>query len=170
MTLDRRAFIREMTLLEERFNRQHSDQVLARYYDTLSAKLTTSEFEAAARHVFDNDQFWPAPARFVDLAHGSSDAQARSEWSALISAAARGERARLTPEGEAALMAIGGWHEVAYADTDRKLPRLERSFVKRYEDASESREMQRHTPALKNGPVSTTERGVNFPVALDIDA
>jgi hypothetical protein len=111
-----------------------------------------------------------APARFVDLAHGSPDAQARSEWSALISAAARGERAKLTPEGEAALLAIGGWHEVAYADTDRKLPRLERSFVKTYQDASESREMQRHTPALKNGPVSTTERGVNFPVALDIDA
>jgi len=157
MKLDRRAFIREMTLLEERFNREHSDPVLERYYDTLASKLTTAEFETAARHVFDNDAFWPAPARFIDLAHGSPETQARTEWSALLQAAAKGERARLTSEGEAALMSVGGWHEVAYADTDRKLPRLERAFIKNYQHASETRSMTDR--ALTSGQL-----------ALDIDA
>lgn len=160
MTLDRKAFIREMTLLHERFGRQPSEHVIARYYDTLNGRLDTPAFEAAARYVFDNDTYWPAPARFIDLAHGSPEAQARDEWARLIEGATRGERARLTPEGEAALMAIGGWREVAYADTDRKLPRLERAFAKRYQDAAESREVEQRSIA------QLTTWGME---ALDID-
>ena len=155
--LNRRVFTREMTILHKRFGRDPDADVISRYYDTLNSKLTTAEFETAARHVFDNDQFWPAPARFIDLAHGSPETQARTEWSALLQAAAKGERARLTSEGEAALMSIGGWHEVAFADTDRKLPRLERAFIRNYEHASEYRDM--NTRALTRSNLD-----------LDIDA
>lgn len=137
MTLDRNAFIREMTLLHERFGRQPNEHVIARYYETLNGKLDTPAFQTAARYVFDNDAFWPTPRRFIDLAHGSPDETARLEWQTLIEAATRGERARLSPAGEAALMAAGGWREVAYADTDRKLPRLERAFVNAYKSADE---------------------------------
>ena len=135
--IDRVTFTREMTLLHERFGRTVSAEVIARYYDTLNGKLDTPAFEAAARYVFDNDAFWPTPRRFIDLAHGSPDEVARLEWQSLIDAATRGERAKLTPAGEAALMAAGGWREVAYADTDRKLPRLERAFLNAYKNADE---------------------------------
>ena len=137
MSLDRRSFTREMTILHKRFGRDPDVDVIARYYDTLNGKLDTTAFEAAARYVFDNDAFWPTPRRFIDLAHGSPDEVARLEWQSLIEAATRGERARLTPAGEAALMAAGGWREVAYADTDRKLPRLERAFLNAYKNADE---------------------------------
>ena len=131
--VDRAVFVREMTLLHERFGREPNAEVIARYHDTLSGRLSTAEFEAAARHVFDHDAFWPTPMRFVELAGGTAAEAARREWRMLVEAAQDGRRLVLSPEGEAALRAAGGWHEVAYADTDRKLPRLERAFVRAYE-------------------------------------
>ena len=140
MTLDQRVFTREMTILHKRFGRDPDADIIGRYFDTLQDQLTTEEFAAAARHVFDHDAFWPTPMRFVELAGGTAAVMAQREWRMLVEAAQNGRRLVLSPEGEAALRAAGGWHEVAYADTDRKLPRLERAFVRAYEaDAGSDR-------------------------------
>ena len=139
--LDGSAFVREMSLLHRRFGREPDEQVIARYFDTLKERLTTEEFASAARHVFDHDAFWPTPMRFVELARGTPERAARQEWLTLMNGARKGERMRLSSAGEAALMAAGGWRIVAYANEEHALPRLERAFVRAYQDASESASM-----------------------------
>lgn len=137
--LDRTVFMREMALLEERFARQHSAPVLARYYETLGARLTTEQFATAARQVFDRDTFWPAPQRFIDLALGSTRGRAREEWQAIMRSFkdVAGLRPQLSAAARAALDAAGGWHAVGTADMTYALPRLERAFLESYVEAEE---------------------------------
>ena len=139
--LARAVFVREMAFLEERFNREHTDQVLARYYDTLSARLTTEEFAAAARYVFDHDSFWPPPARFIELAQGNPKEDATREWVALVDACSRGDRdALLSPAGEAGMRAAGGWAAIAYAEGEYALSARQRAFTAAYLLAREDTE------------------------------
>jgi hypothetical protein len=135
MTLDRATFTREMLLLAERFGRDISNPVMLRYYDTLRSRLTTEEFERAARIVFDHDAFWPAPIRFVYAVHGNPETNALGEWQRVLAAARQVEQPPLTPAGAVALRAVGGMREVQYAD-EWKLHRLERAFREAYRTAS----------------------------------
>ena len=143
MSLDRAVFVREMTLLHDRFGRQPNEHVMTRYYDTLRARLTTPEFEAAARFVFDHDAFWPPPARFIELAQGNPKDDAEREWVALLDSCARGDRGIiLSPEGGAAMRSVGGWSAVAYCEGDRSLDAKHRAFVAAFVAGREDREMR----------------------------
>lgn len=140
MSLDKRVFLREMAVLAELFNRpQLSDPLVARYYEYLSARMTTGEFEAAARRIFEEERYWPAPITFLHAVKGDPAQSARSEWDALLERAAKNERAELSEAGKKALRALGGWSTVAYADQGR-LPSLRRAFLESYGDASAGRE------------------------------
>jgi hypothetical protein len=145
--LDRRVFVREMTLLHDRFGRQPNEHVIGRYYDTLKDRLTTSEFEQAARFVFDQDQFWPAPARFIELAQGNPRDDAEREWRALLDSCARNDRGViLSSEGGAAMRAVGGWNAVAYCENPHQLEVKHRAFVQHHQGAREERELLRLLP------------------------
>jgi hypothetical protein len=69
--LTKAVFIREMAMLEERYNRDMQEPVLDRYYESLK-QLTDADFTRAARYIFDNDDYWPSPKRFIELAHGTT--------------------------------------------------------------------------------------------------
>lgn len=135
--IDRATFVREMTLLHERFGRTPNGQVTARYYDTLSRELNTADFERAARTIFDEDRFWPAPARFRDAAHGGNPKElAGAEFERLVAACRSGNTdvGFLTPRGFVAMKAAGGWLTIAYAESDAKLAAAKRAFTSAWLD------------------------------------
>ena len=135
--LDKRVFMREMAMLAERFGRTVSEPVLLRYYDILAAGLTTADFERAAYEVFRDDQFWPAPARFLDAARGGNPKElAGSEWERLLAACRNGSTdvSFLSPAGLAAMRAAGGWRVIAFAEGEAKQASLKRAFVSAWLD------------------------------------
>jgi hypothetical protein len=128
--LSKVVFLREMAMLADRFGRDVSPEVIGRYFDTLRERLSTEEFEAAARFVFDHDSFWPSPARFVEVVRGNAKEDAEREWQTLVNACSRGDRdVLLSPEGAAAMRAAGGWNAVAYAGCERDLAVRRREFI-----------------------------------------
>jgi hypothetical protein len=148
--LDRRVFVREMTLLHERFGRAPNEQVIARYYDTLSRDLSTEAFERAARLIFDEDQFWPAPARFRDVARGGNLKElAAAEWERLVAACAAGQTdiAFLSAAGVAGMRAAGGWRAIAFAEGESRQAALRRAFTSAWLDASGTAPDGRALPA-----------------------
>lgn len=149
--LDKRTFLRELGMLAERFGRTISEPVMLRYYDTLSRELTTSEFEHAARVIFDEDQFWPAPMRFRDAARGGNPKElASAEWERLVAACRDGntEVGFLSPIGVKAMRAAGGWRGIAYAEGEAKLAGLKRAFVSAWLDAQPSVEAALPAPRM----------------------
>lgn len=128
MPIDRTVFTREFTLLLERFGKDPHQLMTARYFEYLDARLTTPQFEQAARIIFAEDQFWPAPIRFIHAAKGDPHQLARQEWDELLTAAAQGQLANLSPAGQRALRAVGGWRSIAFAQ-DGALPTLRRAFL-----------------------------------------
>lgn len=137
--LDKRVFLREMAMLAERFGRQVSEPVMLRYYEILSGALTTEAFQRAAFEVFRDDQFWPAPARFLDAARGGNPKElAGAEWERLVAACREGKTdvSFLTPAGATAMRAAGGWRAIAYAEGESKLATLKRAFTAAWLDAT----------------------------------
>lgn len=132
MTVDRDVFLREFELLEERFNRKHSDPVVARYHAYLDAHLTTEQFEGAAIAVFNEERYFPAPHTFVERALGSLDDAAAREWGALYQAHLRGERAEVSDAARRAWSDVGGAAALNADGADRALAFLRRDFVVSY--------------------------------------
>lgn len=132
MPLDKRVFLREMAVLAELFNRpQLSDPLIARYYEYLNTRMTTDEFEAAARRIFEEERYWPAPITFLHAAKGDPQLLAREEWDRLLTQAAQGQLAELSAAGRKALAALGGWPRIAYAQ-EGALPSLRKAFLESY--------------------------------------
>jgi len=135
--VDKRVFLREMGMLAERFGRTVSEPVMLRYHEILTGALTTLDFERAAFAIFRDDQFWPAPARFLDAARGGNPKElAGAEWERLVAACAAGQTdvSFLTPAGVAAMRAAGGWRAIAFAEGDAKLAAAKRAFVSAWLD------------------------------------
>jgi hypothetical protein len=137
--LEKRVFLREMGMLADRFGRQVSEPVVLRYFEILSGALSTADFERAAFVIFREDQFWPAPARFVEAARGGNPRElAGAEWERLLASCAAGDPAVafLSPAGLAAMRAAGGWRAIAFCEGESKLNGLRRAFVSAWMDAS----------------------------------
>jgi hypothetical protein len=131
--LTKATFAKWMAALHGRFARDENEHVLALYYDTLK-QLTNDGFERAARHIFNNDQYWPTPKRFIELANGNTREHAINEWHTLIEACAKNNlNPALSPAGIAAMRAIGGWREIAYAEGETKQTNLRRAFLEAYD-------------------------------------
>lgn len=137
MPIDRSVFTREFTLLLERFGRDPHPLMTQRYFEYLNAHLDTTQFEVAARAIFAEDAYWPAPIRFLHAAKGDPAQLARQEWDRLLEDAAKGQLAPLSEAGKAALRALGGWATVAYADQGR-LPSLRKAFLESYGDQGQT--------------------------------
>lgn len=139
--IDRRVFTREFTVLLERFGRagDASEILIQRYLQFLDSELDTAEFEFAAREIFNRDQFWPSPLRFVEAARGNPTQLAGSEWDQLM-IALKDNPAELpvTDRGRAALKAIGGFRALMEA-TDYSLEGLRKRFLGAYQDVERPR-------------------------------
>ena len=131
--LSKNVFIKSMAILHARFNREHNQQVIALYYDALKG-LDDAGFQRAARHIFTNDEYWPTPKRFIELATGNTKEDAINEWHILLESCAKNNmNPALSPVGIAAMRAIGGWREVAYAEGEHKQGQLKRAFLESYQ-------------------------------------
>lgn len=106
--IDDVVFVTEMTILRDRFGRQNmTAETIARYLDFLSPRMSTAEFQSAAREVFNNDTWWPSPARFLDAVRGDPKAEGAAAWDALVAAASKGDAVAVTPAMLASLRRIG---------------------------------------------------------------
>lgn len=141
MGIDRNVFLREMALLAERFSRPElSEPIVARYFETLNKHVNTREFETAARIIFDGDQFWPAPLRFVEAVHGNPKAMADEAWTEMLSFAKQGQYPPLEtlPAATRAGLEVAPLREIMYA-SEFELNRLKRDFVAAYQRSGEER-------------------------------
>lgn len=140
--LDDVVFAAEMTLLEDRFSRRPlTTETKVRYYEFLSQHLTTEEFQVAARVIFDRDQFWPSPQRFVDAVHGNAKQLANAEWVTLLEHMRDGARdlTGISATGHAALRVAGGFKALLHAESDFALNQVRNAFLDAYEAARESK-------------------------------
>lgn len=146
MSLDRRVFLREMALLAERFNRPElSEPLIARYYDTLNGRLTTPDFERAARAIFDGDTFWPAPLRFVEVVQGNPKAMADDAWTRLLQAMRSGRPHDAPAEAIATLRRSGATFRDLMEATEYRLTQLERGFKSAYAAPNDARALPEPT-------------------------
>lgn len=178
--IDTAIFGRLMGAFADRIHKPLGDDALALYYATLSAELTTEQFQAAMTAIFRDHVFatWPAPAEIIDRGRPSRRLDRVAEWTQLETALRRDEYSRTLPQlrktvSEAALstfLAIGGvrrWMD----GNDWRREAMRTEFLECYEDMRRlpSQEQERLTgptrPALKvaNGrpePIRTLLRGV----------
>src|SRR3954470_14256946 len=64
--IEREVFQYWMGCIADRTNRVLSPPTYQEYFKALSGELTNDEFVEAARLVFRNAQFWPAPKEFIE--------------------------------------------------------------------------------------------------------
>jgi hypothetical protein len=149
--LNHPLFIKWMSALHNRFGRTANKHVMELYYDDLKV-LSDAEFETAAKSIFTNDEFWPAPKRFIDLARGTTKDAANREWALLIDACTRNNtNPPLSPAGILAMRRAGGWREIAYAEGPNKQEQLKRLFLAAYETDAQQRQhdqLQNSNPRL----------------------
>ena len=129
-----------MGMLAERFGRQVSEPVMLRYHEILTGALSTADFERAAFEIFRDDQFWPAPARFLDAARGGNPKDlANAEWERMLAAFRHGDTdvGFLSDAGRAGLRAAGGYRAVAFAEGDAKLGAAKRAFTSAWLDQAD---------------------------------
>lgn len=131
--IDRQIFQREFSLLFERFGRNPenaSDLLITTYLQFLDQHLKTEEFITAARHIFNEDRFFPSPRRFVDVIRGNAKENAERAWREVLQLAQAGssDLSGLPAATRDAVKAAGGWRAIAYADSDYALSQARRAF------------------------------------------
>lgn len=132
MSIDRTTFTREFTLLLERFGRDAHKLMIQRYFEYLDARLTTEEFETAARKLFEEARYWPAPVEFLHAAKGDPKRLADDAWAQLLQAAQRGRPTDAPPEAITALRRAGATFRDVETATDYRLGELQRAFTSEY--------------------------------------
>lgn len=137
MPIDDVTFAAEMTILRDRFGRRDMTQeTIARYYDYLAHRMTTSDFTKAARVIFDRDTFWPAPIRFLEAIKGNPTADSEAAWNAIVNAATRGDHAAVNGPVLKALRAAGvNFRDVQLA-TEPQLASIGKRFRAEFERAA----------------------------------
>ena len=108
--IDQDRFKTEWVILGERFRRDHSDPVMARYFQYLNDRLDTEQFCMACRKLFNTKEFFPTPEDFVRCVVGSEESLALEQWD-LCQRIMEGERHildRMSPAGKRAVSLLGG--------------------------------------------------------------
>lgn len=128
MPIDRTTFTREFTLLLERFGREPHQLMTARYFEYLNARLTTEEFETAARKLFEEARYWPAPIEFLHAAKGDPKQLANDAWNALEKAMKTGRPQDVPGEALQTLRRIGATYRDLQEASEYRLGELQRAF------------------------------------------
>jgi hypothetical protein len=136
--LERTAFINEMHALADRFNRKVSDEMVRRYYEDLN-HIPTQDFLLAARTIYRNDTFWPAPARFLEILGMDPASEAEAAWEHALAEASNGTGqpwSAYPPAHAAALRAVGGTATLGRTNQDQ-LAWKKREFIKAFKQHAE---------------------------------
>lgn len=136
MSINPEVLAGELEILVNRFHGHRLlDVTLDRYAEYIEAHLTEAEFVRACRVIFDNDRYWPAPARFVEAVHGNARELAAQAWADVQLAIKEGSTDLdfLSPAGRQALRAAGGWQAVYAAPSEIALDRARRAFIDSFE-------------------------------------
>lgn len=134
--IDQGVFKNEWAILCERFNRQHSAPIAARYYQHLSERMDTEQFRAASLRVFGFNEFFPTPEDFVTKITGTEDAEALDQWE-LCLRVMEGERHildRMSPDGQRIIALLGGVDRLGQTPLD-SVPFVRKDFLAMFSDA-----------------------------------
>ena len=108
--IDQDVFNIEWAVICERCNRDPSQVLSARYYQSLSPRMTTDEFRVAARVVFEECEFLPPVAAFIEAIRPSVEADAMEQWELCRQVMAGSTKAltRMNPAGRRTVDLLGG--------------------------------------------------------------
>lgn len=110
--IDQAVFKAEWGILETRYNRTFPKDVVARYYQSLSPRMTTADFRVACRILFDRpgNYAFPGPSEFVGVLEQPPENTALDQWE-LCERILYGETHvldRMTDEGQKVVRLLGG--------------------------------------------------------------
>ena len=150
--IDQDVFNIEWAVICERFNRDPSQVLAARYYQSLSPRMTTEQFRASARVVFEQREFFPRPLDFVEAIRPSVEAEALEQWELCegVMAGLRKALVRMSPAGKRTVGLLGGPDRLRNTKLDQ-VPFVRRDFLKLFGDAEEIHRRETEPTAL---PVS----------------
>lgn len=151
--IDQAVFAAEWRLLEERFAKSHTLEVVRRYHETLDPLLETEEFRSAARSLFAHARFFPAPADFLGSRCDGAWTQVQRCIAEFCPPEWRwGERwLTLNPTTKWACEQLGGIAGMKKA-SDRDVVQLRTTFRRIYVEAALSEAIGRPVPSNSNTP------------------
>lgn len=153
--IDESVFKSEWQILCERFNRQPSRILAVRYYQSLSGRMSTIEFRAACKRIFDSHEFFPRPDDFFEVVKGDVAGEALGQWE-LCERVMAGDvhvLGRMTEEGQRVVRLLGGVHRLGQTPLD-SLPFVRKEFLGLYSQAAEIEARERNAI----GPMTTEGR------------
>jgi hypothetical protein len=127
--IERSVFLTHWKRICRRFDRAFDKDTLTEtddYFDFLSARMSTEEFDEAARAVWATSRFFPRPADFLSV-------QAGHEWRTILEMATAFDRdawAQLSTAAKLATEALGGTEAIRGS---RELVRLRAAWFDAYE-------------------------------------
>ena len=147
--IDQDVFNIEWAVICERCNRDPSQVLAARYYQSLSPRMTTEEFRVAARVVFEECEFLPPVAAFIEAVRPSVEAEALEQWELCERVMAGSKKAlmRMSPAGRRTAQLLGGMDRLR----NTKLAEIQfvrRDFLKLFGDAEEIHRRETEPTAL----------------------
>ena len=156
--IDQDVFNIEWAVICERFNRDPSHVLAARYFQALSPRMTTEEFLAAARVVFEEQTFFPRPMDFIEAIRPSVEAEALAQWELCDQVMAGSTKAleRMSPAGRRTAQLLGGTDRLRNTRLN-DVQFVRRDFMKLFGDAEEIYRREAQPTAL---PVSDQAREV----------
>ena len=156
--IDQTTFAAEWRLLEERFGKSHTLEVVRRYHETLDPLLDTEEFTRAARSLFAHARFFPSPADFLGPRCNRAWTRVQRCIDELCPPEWRwGERwLSLSPTTKWACEQLGGIAGMKKA-ADRDIVQLRATFRRIYVEAALSEAI--HLPALPSSRSPTSVAG-----------
>jgi hypothetical protein len=136
--IDEKVFKDYWQLLCERFGRLPSQALLLAYYKSLSPKLDTEQFKAAAQRVFEEREFFPRPTDFLEGDRAAKESEALSQWDAVQDVmrglAKLAGNDDLTDESRAVIRLLGGETKLRNTPLDA-VQYVRRDFLAMYSDA-----------------------------------
>ena len=133
--INKSVFLEEMQFLLNWFGKPRDEAIVRRLYESLGDRLTTDEFRAACRAVFESEKFFPPPNVFVEKVRGNAASRAAEQWAKVLKAAT-GYPVELDAAAKAALRELGGIAELGRID-ESQLPWLRKDFIPLYQSYAE---------------------------------
>lgn len=127
------------------------------WFDYLSENLSEEDLKPALQNALVRYEFLPSPKQVVEAFKGSREVFALEEWQTCLEVAKRGrtENVLLTPQGEKALGAIGGFQRLGQECSNNLSSFVRKDFINYwllYERAIRSGSVSPPPPKLTASP------------------
>lgn len=137
--LNRTLFDNAITDFLAFYNRSIENNVLASnaWYEGLSRHLTDDELIPALKKAMFRYEFCPSPEKVIETFKGSFELIALEEWLTCLELAKNGNSAKdltLSPQGEKALRAIGGFSRFKEEEAKTLRNFVQREFIARWKE------------------------------------